>query len=194
MNMRKTLSISPDSHQRLKQLARTKGVAVKTYTEQAINFFHQTGFDPEKMALKENEKVLTGLKKQVDFVVRVLRRIEQDTLQPMTESMVGLEQYLQERAETATAAYPAIDPLRCPRCQVAFPQIALSEADEVMCPQCDFRLPLQVGNVAFDTVDVYTLLAGGWTKCFARIRIREEEIPRGRFALNEQAQLKLHRA
>ncbi|MEL7534625.1 MAG: BfmA/BtgA family mobilization protein, partial [Bacteroidota bacterium] len=187
--MRKSLStISPEFHQQLKRLAFAKGVSQRVYLELMIAYFEHTGLDPSRLPNGGGDKQIVALKKQVDFIVKLIRRIEQDTLHPMTDSLVGMEEVLRQFDKPPANAYPPIELLRCPKCQVEFAQIHLNQADTVICPQCDFKLPLQIGNVMLQIIDVYTLLAGGLTRTFHQLRLKEGEFTQARFCLNESAQ------
>lgn len=166
MNMHTTICISTEAHKQIKRLAKGKSVSLKTYAEQALNYFYRTGYDPEDLTATGHSKALLGMKKQVDFLVRVIRKIEADSLRPMADSVAGIEKHLKDLGGGKVSGYPGIEPLNCPLCGRLFDGIYANDKSEIYCPSCSFSFPLSVYGIVFGTLDVYTILSGGYTRVF----------------------------
>ncbi|MEM6342933.1 MAG: BfmA/BtgA family mobilization protein [Bacteroidota bacterium] len=184
-------SISPAAYDQLKRQAQQKGLSIKVYLEQMIGFFTQTNWDPAQLPEQDVDQSLGRLKKQVDFIVRIIRRIESDSLHPLADSVFGLEQSMQQLLGPERPAYPPVEQINCPKCQRVFPRIELSAQSEVICPHCDFRLPLQVGNQALEMLDLYAILGGGLTRPLHNLEIQGRQVSQARAGLNQEAKLSL---
>ena len=171
---RVNVKISPSAHRKARSLAEAAELSLWSYFDAMVEFFHRTGYDPKSFSSVGQTKVLGGIKRQLDFLVRMQKTHENAFIKPMAEAMLSLESgfakldKLQELSENIIITgnkFPRIDGLSCPSCETTWKELNIKE-QEIHCPACDFFLPLSVGNLVFSSLDIYTLLYGGLTKVY----------------------------
>ena len=171
---RVNVKISPSAHRKAKSLAEAAEQSLWSYFDAMVEFFHRTGYDPKSFSSAGQNKVLGGIKRQLDFLVRMQKTNEHAFIKPMAEAMLSLEagfakwdklEGLSVQAATTGSKFPGIDGLCCPMCEKVWQELRLEE-EEIRCNACEFFLPLSVGNLVFSKLDIYALLYGGITKVY----------------------------
>ncbi|MEM6803861.1 MAG: BfmA/BtgA family mobilization protein [Bacteroidota bacterium] len=171
---RVNVKISPSAHRKAKSLAEAAEQSLWSYFDAMVEFFHRTGYDPKSFSSAGQSKVLGGIKRQLDFLVRMQKTHENAFIKPMAEAMLSLESGFAKldrlhehpgNVNTTISKFPNIEALSCPSCEKKWQELTIEE-EEIHCPSCDFFLPLSVGNLVFSTLDIYSLLYGGITKVY----------------------------
>lgn len=197
----KSILIDESLHKRLSDLAKDNNTTIKGFIGYAINYFHRSGRDPRDLIGTGPSKTLNGMKKQLDFLVRMLKTQETAYVRPMAEAMLSLESgfakldTLNELSKTVSKTatkFPGIGGLNCPMCEVLWRELKLEE-DEIRCPDCEFYLPLSVGNLVFSKLDIYTLLYGGVTKVYTGFEYEGKKQGPLRFKLHESGRIRMVR-
>lgn len=172
----KTLGIYPSTHQRLKSLAGAKRVSMATYLEQVVAFFHRSGADPEELLQNGENRSIQAIRKQVDFLVKMIKQQESKLLKPLAQSVFELEYRLSD---------PMMEmKLSCPICQAAYKTFKQT-AEYLHCEACTFKLPLEVGQ-PLEKADIICLLSGGITRHFDTLITSNGQTWKGRLYLHPE--------
>ena len=194
---RVNVKISPSAHRKAKSLAEAADESLWSYFDAMVEFFHRTGYDPKSFSSAGQSKVLGGIKRQLDFLVRMQKTNENAFIKPMAEAMLSLESgfakldLLYEHSaniSTTISKYPSIDNISCPSCEAVWQELKVEE-EEIHCPACDFFLPLSVGNLVFSSLDIYSLLYGGITKVYRGFEHEGGKEGALRFKLHESGRI-----
>ena len=198
---RVNVKISPQAHRKAKSLAESAAQSLWDYFDDMIEFFHRTGYDPKSFSSAGQTKVLGGIKRQLDFLVRMQKVHENSFIKPMAEAMLSLESgfakldmlnELSKSVSNTVSKFPGIDGLNCPMCEVIWHELKIEE-DEIRCIDCDFFLPLSVGNLVFSKLDIYTLLYGGVSKVYKGFEHEGGKEGPLRFKLHESGKIRMIR-
>ena len=180
-------------HKRLVRLADGKAMSIKDYIETVVNYFYQTGLDPQDLNDSGHSKMLLTVSQRLDFLVGFAREQESRHIVPLKEMVSLLSEQLTSNGhapppDTRTEVNELIRELYsegivCPAC--GQPQ-RFRFADPVLVCQhagCDYQLQIVFGNVVLEELDVLNLLTGGISRHFDGILLEGQEVA-GRFFLD----------
>ena len=168
------VAMEPHVHETLKKQARKKGVKLKDYVGLMVQFFHLTGLDPEdfqRVGGGANADDLKGVRKQVDYLIRFLKTMEDKEIKPMAEQVfaMALEMKVIQPGTPARKALPIEGEMSCPKCRNVWEDFDLGAA-EVSCKNCDLQIKTRIGDVALNMGDLAALLSGGVSRFFPSIK------------------------
>jgi len=173
----KTLGIGIDTHSRLKALAKTSGLPITSWLDQVVGYFHRTGLDPQDLGSQGEVRVIQGMKKQLDFLVRLVKSQEKKLLEPLSESVLELQFQMQEVGLRVDIA--------CPSCKGDFRGF-IEEADHLICQGCGLRFRIVFGATRLNDADILCLLIGGMTRRFEELKSPDGELLSCRFYLDPE--------
>lgn len=189
----KAVRIEQDVHKVLGRISKKHKTSLKGFIELSISYFQRTGLDPREFAdqsLYDQSKAIAGIKKQLDFLVRMQKTSEKSFNQPVSKSILALEKAVLSLSKgegiPVSNSVKELSKISCPNCQKNCQQL---EA-EISCESCEFSLALQIGNVHFSTEDIGAIMAGGMTRIFDGVEIGERRADGIRFYLDRDCKLR----
>ena len=163
MSKRETITITMrrDTHAQLKSLAGQQGISMMQYLEKLVGYIKRSGIDIDAPMTHEPNKQLVAVKKQTDYLVRIIKNLESKTLDPLCHSVFGIERSLHQKNSLTKG-------LLCPKCQKPYAFFQVEDASWI-CGNCQFRVRKEMGTLILEEVDFITLLGGGMTRWLGTI-------------------------
>ena len=168
------VAMEPHVHENLKLQARKKGVKLKEYMRLMVQFFHLTGLDPadfERVGGGTASGEIKGLKKQIDYIVRFLKTMEDKEIKPMAEQVfaIALAMEVIQPGSPRRNEVPLEGEISCPKCGHLWEDFDLGAA-ELSCKGCDLQVKTRIGDIALSAGDIAALLSGGVSRFFPSIK------------------------
>ena len=116
MSKRETITITMrrDTHAQLKSLATQQGISMMLYLEKLVGYIKRSGIDVDAPMTHQPNKQLVALKKQTDYLVRIIKNLESKTLDPLCHSVFGIERSLyQKNSLTEGLLCPKMSEILC---------------------------------------------------------------------------------
>lgn len=189
----KSIHVDEDFHRILTKLSQKHKTNLRGFVAAMVNYFQRTGLDPREFSdqsLYDQSKAIAGIKKQLDFLVRMQKTSEKSFNGPISQSILAIEKAVlnlsKGEGRSVNNSVKELSEISCPNCQKNCQELD----GEVSCESCEFTVPVKVGNVSFSKDDIGVLLSGGMTRIFDQVVIGERRADGIRFYLDHALKLR----
>ncbi len=186
------LSIPIEAHGKLKRLAKAKRLSMAGYMSAMVQFFANSGRDPEDIAPANSGAELAKLKTRMEQIPKLIKAQEKQVHQPVAEAVFGMEKTILETSSASKLLILLQSELKCPRCEASFTHFQQTES-YFSCRSCELKIGVQIGQYSLTFPDLVTLLSGGMTRVLENVEIPGLGTKTGRFFISpENHELQLY--